>query len=124
MQTLTVREDGTTVIEFEPAEGRALRNKLLDLPGSPAAHQLQRVLAMVHGEAYEIRHGGQQLPLDQFEAVISTSDGSYSAADEYRCRACGAIGGQGVEPKSLVDLVGMARRHECLPRVTKGEAQR
>lgn len=59
----------------------------------------------------------QPLPLDQFEAVITTSGGSYGTADEYRCRACGAIGAQGVEPKSLAELVAMAGRHECLPRL-------
>jgi hypothetical protein len=61
--------------------------------------------------------------LDTFEAVISTSDGSYGAAEEYRCRTCGAIGAQGEGPKSLLDLMAMAARHECLPRVEGGEAQ-
>lgn len=59
--------------------------------------------------------------LDGFEAVISTSDGSYGAADEYRCRKCGAIGTQGTETKTLADLIGMVLRHECLPRVEGGE---
>jgi hypothetical protein len=52
-----------------------------------------------------------------FEAVTSTSDGSYGVAEEYRCRRCGAIGAQGVGPKALIDLMAMAARHECLPRL-------
>jgi hypothetical protein len=55
--------------------------------------------------------------LNHFEAVISTSDGSYGVAEEYRCQTCGAIGAQGDGPKSLLDLVAMAARHECLPRL-------
>jgi hypothetical protein len=54
---------------------------------------------------------------DNFEAVTSTSDGSYGAAEEYRCRNCGAIGAQGTAPKSLLDLMAMAARHACLPRL-------
>ena len=54
---------------------------------------------------------------DSFEAVISTSNGSYGAAEEYRCRKCGAIGAQGTAAKTLLDLMAMASRHECLPRV-------
>jgi hypothetical protein len=66
--------------------------------------------------------GADGFVLDGFEAVISTSNGSYGTADEYRCRACGAIGAQGVDAKSLLDLIAMAARHECLPHVdnTKG----
>ncbi|MFD3574730.1 hypothetical protein [Streptomyces sp. NPDC058644] len=52
-----------------------------------------------------------------FEAVISTSDGSYGTAEEYRCRNCGAIGAQGLGARSLLDLMAMAARHECLPRL-------
>jgi hypothetical protein len=50
MQVTSVQKDGTTTIEFTPAESRALRNVLDNLPGSPAAHQLQRLLAAIHGE--------------------------------------------------------------------------
>jgi hypothetical protein len=57
---------------------------------------------------------------DNFEAVTSTSDGSYGSAEEYRCRKCGAIGAQGTDAKSLLDLMAMAARHECLPRVGGG----
>jgi hypothetical protein len=60
--------------------------------------------------------------LDSFEAVISTSDGSYGAAEEYRCRKCGAIGAQGTDPKSLADLTAMAAQHKCLPRFDGGTA--
>ncbi|NUS26110.1 MAG: hypothetical protein HOV92_18065 [Streptomyces sp.] len=62
--------------------------------------------------------GASSWAFDNFEAVISTSNGDYGAAEEYRCRACGAIGGQGIDAKSLLDLMAMAARHECLPRVT------
>lgn len=50
MQTLSVADDGTTVIEFTDVEAHALRNVLPQLPGSAAAHELQRHLAMAHGE--------------------------------------------------------------------------
>lgn len=62
--------------------------------------------------------GVESFRLDRFEAVISSSNGSYGAAEEYRCRDCGAVGAQGVESKSLLDLIAMASRHECLPRAT------
>ena len=62
--------------------------------------------------------GADGFVLDSFEAVTSASDGSYGAAEEYRCRKCGAIGAQGIDPKSLLDLMAMAARHECLPRLT------
>ncbi|MFJ2004782.1 hypothetical protein [Streptomyces chartreusis] len=58
--------------------------------------------------------------LDDFEAVYSSHRGKYRAADEYRCRKCGAIGAQGTETKTLADLIGMVLRHECLPRVEDG----
>lgn len=61
--------------------------------------------------------------LGSFEAVIATSDGSYGAAEEYRCRRCGAIGAQGTDAKSLLDLMAMAARHECLPRFEGGGAR-
>ncbi|MBL1107387.1 hypothetical protein JK361_22735 [Streptomyces sp. 5-8] len=60
--------------------------------------------------------------LQDFEAVISTSDGSHGVAGEYRCRTCGAIGAQGTGPRSLLDLVAMAARHECLPNLDRKDA--
>lgn len=60
--------------------------------------------------------GARAFVLDNFEAVVSTSNGSYGVADEYRCRKCGAIGAQGDDAKSILDLAAMASRHECLPR--------
>lgn len=60
MEMLSARDDGTTTIKFSAAEGRALRNVLLRLPGSPAADQLQRLLAMVHGEAKPVHANGLQ----------------------------------------------------------------
>lgn len=56
---------------------------------------------------------------DSFEAVAFTNYGPSDSlpANEYRCRNCGAIGGQGMDPKSLLDLMAMAARHECLPRL-------
>lgn len=60
---------------------------------------------------------------EKFEAVISTSDGSHGVAEEYRCLQCGAIGAQGVGAKSLLDLMAMAARHECLPRVNGGDTE-
>lgn len=60
--------------------------------------------------------------LQHFEAVTSTSNGSYGVAEEYRCRTCGAIGAQGEGPRSLLDLVAMAARHECLPQLLGGDA--
>lgn len=65
--------------------------------------------------------GTDSFVYDSFEAVISTSDGSYGVADEYRCRTCGAIGSQGTDTKSLLDLMAMAARHECLPRVADSD---
>ena len=71
------------------------------------------------GYATGLSHAGARgWVLNDFEAVISTSDASYGTAEEYRCRKCGAIGGQGTAPKSLLDLMAMAARHECLPSVT------
>lgn len=61
--------------------------------------------------------GAKGWAFDNFEAVTSTSDGSYGVAEEYRCRQCGAIGAQGVGANSLLDLMAMAARHECLPRL-------
>lgn len=57
---------------------------------------------------------------ENFEAVAFTNYGPSDSlpANEYRCRKCGAIGGQGTGVKSLLDLMAMAARHECLPRVT------
>lgn len=84
-----------------------------------------QVLAIAADDLRQVADGQQQPPelrLDRFEAVVSTSAGGYAAVDEYRCRACGAISGQGVGPRSLADLVAMAGRHECLPRTTGGVA--
>lgn len=50
MRSLSIADDGTTVMEFTDAEAHALRNVLADLPGSPVADALQRHLAMAHGE--------------------------------------------------------------------------
>lgn len=61
--------------------------------------------------------GAQSSVFADFEAVTSTSDGSHGVAEEYRCRKCGAIGAQGEGPRTLLDLMAMAARHECLPRV-------
>jgi hypothetical protein len=80
---------------------------------------------LVYRNAYatgRMHAGADGFILDTFEAVISTSDGSYGAAEEYRCRTCGAIGAQGEGPKTLLDLMAMASRHECLPRVEGGDA--
>lgn len=60
--------------------------------------------------------------LEQFEAVISTSNGDFGVAEEYRCRTCGAIGAQGTGPRSLLDLISMASRHECLPSLPGGDS--
>lgn len=60
---------------------------------------------------------------ENFEAVISTSNGDHGVAEEYRCRKCGAIGAQGTGAKSLLDLMAMAARHECLPRFDGGDAR-
>ena len=60
--------------------------------------------------------------LEHFEAVISTSNGDFGVAEEYRCRTCGAIGAQGTEPRSLLDLISMASRHECLPSLPGGDS--
>ena len=53
MQILAVNDDGTTTVELTDAEAHALRNVLRRLTGSPAAHQLQRLLAYSHGESPE-----------------------------------------------------------------------
>jgi len=49
MRSITIENDGTTTIEFTDAEAHQLRDELPNLPG-PAAHTLQRLLAMAHGE--------------------------------------------------------------------------
>jgi hypothetical protein len=51
MQILSVELNGAVTVHMDATEARALRNVLERLPGSPAAHQLQRLLAMVHGDA-------------------------------------------------------------------------
>ena len=54
MRLLSAADDGTTVVELTDREAHALRNVLTGLPGSPAAYELQRLLATVHGEAHTL----------------------------------------------------------------------
>lgn len=62
MRLLSAADDGTTVVELTDREAHALRNVLTGLPGSPAAYELQRLLATVHGEAHTVHaHGGRCL---------------------------------------------------------------
>ena len=53
MQALTIRNDGTTTIEFTDADAHALRDDLARLKGSDAAWTLFRLLATAHGEPGE-----------------------------------------------------------------------
>lgn len=53
MQALTIRNDGTTTIEFTDAEAHALRDELAKLKGSDAAWTLFRLLSFGHGEPGE-----------------------------------------------------------------------
>lgn len=55
MQTISINDDGTTTIEFTGAEARALRDELAARVGNTTMHQLQRHLAMAHGEAQPSR---------------------------------------------------------------------
>lgn len=49
MQALTIKDDGTTAIEFTDAEAHALRDDLAKLQGSDAAWTLYRLLSYAHG---------------------------------------------------------------------------
>lgn len=49
MRTVDVHDNGTTTIELTDREAHQLRDELSKL-SSNAAHTLQRLLAMVHGE--------------------------------------------------------------------------
>ena len=53
MQALTIRDDGSTAIEFTDDEAHALRDDLAKLKGSDAAWTLLRLLAHAHGEPGE-----------------------------------------------------------------------
>jgi len=53
MQALTIKDDGTTTIEFTDADAHALRDALAKLKGSDAAWTLFRLLAHAHGEPGE-----------------------------------------------------------------------
>ena len=53
MQALTIRDDGTTTIEFTDAEAHALRDDLAKLKGGDAAWTLYRLLSHSHGEPGE-----------------------------------------------------------------------
>lgn len=53
MQALTIKDDGTTTIEFTDAEAHTLRDELGKLKGSDAAWTLFRLLSFGHGEPNE-----------------------------------------------------------------------
>ncbi|WAZ20197.1 hypothetical protein STRCI_001297 [Streptomyces cinnabarinus] len=78
------------------------------------------VIAIVEGPLHPDDETAPRLA--DFEIVDYSHRDQYRAADEYRCRKCGAIGAQGTEPKTLADLIGMVLRHECLPHVERGGA--
>lgn len=91
-----------------------------DVPAGGGGVAVNQFTDLVYRDAYaagRMHAGAEGFALDRFEAVISTSCGSYGTAEEYRCRTCGAIGAQGDGSKSLLDLMAMASRHKCLPRV-------
>lgn len=53
MEMLTIKNDGTTTVEFTDAEAHALRDALAKLKGSDAAWTLFRLLSHAHGEPGE-----------------------------------------------------------------------
>lgn len=57
--------------------------------------------------------------LRNFLPVFTTSDGSDCPATELRCTACRGLV-QGVGPHTLIDLMALASKHECMPN-TKGD---
>lgn len=63
--------------------------------------------------------------LDRFAAVYGAPVSMYrppAVADEIRCLDCGAVACQaGVVEPTLDQLMAVAARHECLPRVTATE---
>ena len=54
MQVLTIKDDGTTAIEFTNAEAHELRDVLDSLKDSPVAWELYRRLCFAHGEKPEL----------------------------------------------------------------------
>lgn len=85
-----------------------------------ADNELDQVYRDAYGTGRE-HAGAPGWLLNNFEAVTSTSGGSYGVAEEYRCRTCGAIGAQGTDDRrTLLDLVSMASRHKCLPSLPDG----
>ncbi|MFF9786304.1 hypothetical protein [Streptomyces nigrescens] len=86
-------------------------------------HLPLELLEFLTGEAETAAQGEPEaLPRDQFQAVISTSNGDFAVSEEVRCSKCGGITTQaGLDGKgwTLARLDLIAERHRCLPRVSE-----
>jgi hypothetical protein len=88
MRTVSITDDGTTTIELTDAEAHALRNQLPQISGSPVAHELQRHLAMGHGEiGHQHTETGSAVTVDDLAQLIHAADvhvndGDYPSWDD------------------------------------------